>query len=124
MQHLRNGEVFGLSDSRHAGDRNAVGHLGGAEEPVDVGKELMIVDLAVIEDPIRTDPQEGESAVWTFKHLMEQMAGDTDPSDFVMNWLLMWTVRPGYQWLQIVGTSPDLGQGDHTLVGRQRGEET
>jgi hypothetical protein len=66
--------------------------VGGAEEPVDVGKELMIIDLAVIEDPIRTDPEEGKSAVWTFKHLMEQMAGDTDPSDFVMNWLLTWTV--------------------------------
>ena len=52
----------------------------------------LVIDLAVIEDPIRTDPQEGQSAVWTFKHLMEQMAGDTAPSDFVMNWLLTWTV--------------------------------
>jgi hypothetical protein len=46
----------------------------------------------VIEDPVRTNPQAGEKAVWTFKYLIEQMAGDTEPSDFVMHWLMQWTV--------------------------------
>ncbi len=47
---------------------------------VDVERELFITDLSVIEDPIRTDPTNGDDAVWTFKWLIEQMAGDNDPS--------------------------------------------
>jgi hypothetical protein len=67
--------------------------IAGAEGPVEISKELMIVDLAVIEDPIRTDPHEAERAVWTFKYLMEQLAGDTDPADFVLQWLKAWTLE-------------------------------
>jgi hypothetical protein len=66
--------------------------LARAETHVDIAKELMITDLQVIEDPVRTDPNAGVNAVWTFKYLIEQMAGDSDPADFVMNWLMQWTV--------------------------------
>src|SRR5262245_33738794 len=59
---------------------------------ISIDKELMIRDLQVIEDPVRTNPQAGKKAVWTFKYLIEQMAGDIEPSDFVMNWLMQWTV--------------------------------
>ncbi len=49
---------------------------------VDPAKSLMITDLRVIEDPVRTNPANGKEAVWTFKYLMEQMSGKQDPSDF------------------------------------------
>jgi hypothetical protein len=57
---------------------------------VDPAKELMITDLRVVEDPVRTDPAQGELAPWTFKHLMENMAGANDPSDFTLKWLQEW----------------------------------
>ncbi len=53
-------------------------------------KELMITDLKVVEDPVRTDPAQGELAAWTFKHLMENMSGENDPSDFTLKWLQEW----------------------------------
>ncbi|MFT5240645.1 MAG: hypothetical protein ACI9OU_000498 [Candidatus Promineifilaceae bacterium] len=55
-----------------------------------IRKQLMITDLRVVEDPVRTNPRSGDRAVWTFKHLMEQMAGDQDPAEFVMRWLNLW----------------------------------
>jgi hypothetical protein len=52
-----------------------------AEPPgcqVDTTRELMITDLSVVEDPVRTvfDPASGDSrnGSWTFKHLVESMA--------------------------------------------------
>lgn len=56
---------------------------------IDVFKELWIKDLSVVEDPVRTtyvngstDPKQG---CWTFGRLMEAMAGNQDPSDFVLD---------------------------------------
>jgi hypothetical protein len=61
--------------------------------PVDIvihpERELMITDLGVVEDPVRTGP----GGVWTFRHLIETMAGPHDPADFVMNWLQQWEVN-------------------------------
>ena len=57
---------------------------------IDKWKELMITDLKVVEDPIRTDPAQGEAAAWTFQHLMENMAGEHDPSEFTLKWLQEW----------------------------------
>lgn len=57
---------------------------------VDVGSQLMITDLAVVRDPVRTDPRRGARACWTFQHLVERLAGDQDPSDFVLRWLERW----------------------------------
>ena len=52
--------------------------------------QLLITDLRVVEDPIRTDPANGARATWSFKYLIRQMAGDRDPAQFVMNWLRQW----------------------------------
>ena len=57
---------------------------------VDPIRELLITDLSVIEDPIRTNPANGKKAVWTFKYLMENMAGENDPAEFTMKWLQHW----------------------------------
>ena len=50
----------------------------------------MITDLRVVEDPVRTNPRMGHRATWTFKYLIENMAGRQNPSDFVMQWLQQW----------------------------------
>ncbi|MFT5127991.1 MAG: hypothetical protein ACI8W8_001599 [Rhodothermales bacterium] len=55
---------------------------------VNIESELMITDLRVVEDRRRTDSNNSR-APWTFRHLIENMAGD-DPAEFAMNWLLQW----------------------------------
>ena len=50
----------------------------------------MITDLRVVEDPIRTNPNAGARATWTFKYLMENMAGENDPAEFTLRWLKHW----------------------------------
>ena len=57
---------------------------------IDPRKQLMITDLRVVEDPLRTNPANGPQATWTFKYLMENMAGTNDPSLFTMRWLQLW----------------------------------
>ncbi len=84
---------------------------------IDAARELMIVDLSVVEDPIRTRwprpapspnpllataarPAPGGGVVvanpsqakWTFGRLMADMAGANDPADFVLRWLRQWEV--------------------------------
>jgi hypothetical protein len=61
---------------------------------IDVEKELMIRNLSVVEDPIRThwtgsltDPADG---AWTFGRLMTNMAGSRDPEAFIRHWLALW----------------------------------
>ncbi|WP_338864800.1 hypothetical protein [Myxococcus stipitatus] len=53
---------------------------------VDMPSELMITDLSVVEDPLRTTGD----GVWTFGHLMREMNGGQDPSELVRNWLSTW----------------------------------
>lgn len=53
-------------------------------------KELLITDLRVIEDSVRTNPENGDEAVWSFRYLMENMAGENDPSEFTLKWLEQW----------------------------------
>lgn len=61
-------------------------------------KELFITDVSVVDDPIRTGcvnplPAHGDpQGAWTFARLMTNMAGNHNPSDFVLRWLLTWTV--------------------------------
>jgi len=61
---------------------------------VDPAKELVIRDLSVVNDPVRTnwtgsltDPADG---AWSFGRLMANMAGDRDVSDFIRSWLVIW----------------------------------
>lgn len=74
--------------------------------PVDIGKELIIRDLKVVEDPCRTRWVGGTSCpsqsvgAWTFGYLMSRMAGSTPPSQFVGEWLHTFevpeTVNPAF----------------------------
>jgi len=64
---------------------------------VDPEKELLIRDLSMVEDPVRTqDPCEEPSATpgaWTFAAQMTRVArqaGSDDPSAFVLQWLRSW----------------------------------
>ncbi|RYZ38320.1 MAG: hypothetical protein EOO71_24470 [Myxococcaceae bacterium] len=49
-------------------------------------QELLITDLSVVEDPVRTT---GNGA-WTFGTLMREMNGGVDPSPLVRTWLRTW----------------------------------
>ncbi len=60
-----------------------------ATNGVDIERTLMITDLRVIEDRRRTNPN-NRNAPWTFRNLMEQMAGEHDPADFTLAWLRLW----------------------------------
>ena len=60
---------------------------------VDIASQLMITDLRVVEDPSRSDPVNGDFAVWSFRYLVEQMAGSQTPSAFVLDWLQQWEIE-------------------------------
>lgn len=61
---------------------------------IDRGKSLIIKDLSVVNDPIRTayvyaNPLQG---VWSFSYLMEQMKPELQTtSEFITNWLNQWS---------------------------------
>ncbi|HRX72092.1 MAG: hypothetical protein KDJ22_09275 [Candidatus Competibacteraceae bacterium] len=64
-----------------------------AEPPhqgIEIDRSLLITDLGVVEDPVRTDPTTDIPGVWTFRHLIEQMAGEQDPAEFALRWLENW----------------------------------
>lgn len=64
---------------------------------------LMIRDPLVVQDPARTwnpcDRSGNANGVWTFNHLMTEMANEPltgiSPSDFVESWLKTWVQNPG-----------------------------
>ncbi|MFN0063913.1 MAG: hypothetical protein ACKVPX_15510 [Myxococcaceae bacterium] len=62
--------------------------------PVDASKELLITDLSVIEDPVRTvyrpGVRSGPEGAWSFGRLIENMSGHIDPSAFVLHLLAQW----------------------------------
>ena len=69
---------------------------GGPKAPVPVitfAKELMITDVSVVDDPCRSTNMPvgpcapGTVGVWTFQHLMTNMAGGTPVNQFVREWL-------------------------------------
>jgi len=61
-----------------------------SEVSINPATQLMITDLRVVEDPVRTNPSTGRRATWTFKYLMENMAGENDPAEFTLQWLKHW----------------------------------
>ena len=73
----------------------------GVPDTVDPARELIVRDLAVVDDPARTyEPCTGAGTpmgAWTFGRLMTEMAnpGATgiDPSLFVENWISQWTTE-------------------------------
>jgi len=54
-------------------------------DPV-IGKELMITDLTVVNDPRANGPD----GTWSFGGLIKAMSGSTDPGRFVLDWLKQW----------------------------------
>ncbi len=68
---------------------------------VDPRRELMITDLSVVNDPVRTFDICGKKGdpdgAWTFKTLMTNMANQSyttiDPAVFTEKWLMNWTVN-------------------------------
>ncbi len=83
----------------------ACGPPRGAEEisasssaliTVDPGRELVITDLSVVEDPLRTSwvvhPANHDAGAWSFGSLMTKMAGHHSASQFVLELLKKWEV--------------------------------
>lgn len=64
--------------------------LAPEQERAIIDRSLMITDLKVVEDPVRTTG----GGVWTFAHLIREMANPEEtgisPSDFVKGWLAHW----------------------------------
>src|SRR5688572_13228573 len=67
---------------------------GGTEAPtdetsqaatieVDSKRELLILDLSVVEDPTRS----AYPGAWSFGHLIEELAGERDVEEFIVSWL-------------------------------------
>ncbi|MCO5170548.1 MAG: hypothetical protein M9894_29795 [Planctomycetes bacterium] len=57
---------------------------------IDPARVLMITDLSVVEDPALTDATTTPPGAWTFRALVEAMAGPRDPADLVLEWLRTW----------------------------------
>lgn len=98
---LRMGVDFS-SDAFSGGALAALGPcpLMPASGPARWEESLMITDLAVVEDPLRTiDTCSGSGdpdGVWTFKHLMSELAAGAVPpvgvDEFTLEWLETWLV--------------------------------
>lgn len=58
----------------------------GTAHDVVRNRELMITDLSVVNDPVRTTG----TGAWTFGTLMTDMADGADASRFIVNWLKTW----------------------------------
>lgn len=53
---------------------------------IDLKKELLITDLSVVNDPVRTV----FPGPWSFGNLMKNIAGKQDVSAFILKWLSQW----------------------------------
>ena len=73
----------GREDTRPRRNRDHHAHV--VRPNVVIDRELMITNLKVIEDPVLTDSKRRRAGVWSFKYLIEQMAGDNDPAAFAMS---------------------------------------
>jgi cytochrome c553 len=62
----------------------------GCANTFDFEKELVIRELAVVEDPVRTTG----AGVWTFGHLVAELSGARDPKALAKEWLQTWTTSP------------------------------
>jgi len=66
-----------LASPSHAGPVPQTGPI------IDPARELMITNVAVVDDPVRTAP----GGCWHFGTLMRRMAGTVAPEEFVDHWL-------------------------------------
>jgi len=70
-------------------ERTAATHAALDPAPscaVDRERELLVLDLSVVEDPVRAV----YPGAWSFGHLVENMLGGADRDAFVLHWLAHW----------------------------------
>ena len=80
------------------GRRVPIDRFLGLPDPVDPARELLVRDLGVVDDPLRTyEPCTGAGTpmgAWTFGRLMTEMANEPvtgmHPSDFAEAWMQQW----------------------------------
>lgn len=87
-------ETAPLNIGRNLPARPWVNPNPGCEVEIRPAEELMITDLGVVEDIQRTnwtgDLRDPISGAWSFGRLVTAMAGDQDPSEFVIRWFQIW----------------------------------
>jgi hypothetical protein len=92
----------GCSGATEPADAENVAQAQQTLEAIDASRELMITDLSVVNDPVRTVPASTakplpEQGTWSFGTLMSNMAGPVHASDFVLrlfqNWQRDFTVN-------------------------------
>lgn len=118
-------EPAGTADALTGGGKRGPRRIAAANVTLGTNvfqdRVLMIRDPAVVQDPSRTfNPCTGAgnpNGVWTFKHLMTEMANQPlsgiDPAAFVESWLDTWTLNPGPT---INGTTVSTRSQMHTLI--------
>ncbi|WP_147444149.1 MULTISPECIES: Ig-like domain-containing protein [Corallococcus] len=70
---------------------------------VNPSQELLITDLSVVEDPVRTTG----AGAWTFGTLMREMSGGMDPSPLVRAWLRTWE-QPQFLGASVIPPRPGI----------------
>jgi hypothetical protein len=114
-------EAEGPVHQFHSVESRALTLPDGTECPItiDADSELMIRDVAVVEDPLRSqwtggtaNPSDG---AWSFGRLMTHMAGNNDPEQFVRTWMQEWTAPRTVNGLVV----PSRQTGSHGQAGRR-----
>jgi cytochrome c553 len=62
----------------------------GCKNTFEFEKEFLIRDVKVVDDPMRTTG----TGVWTFGHLIAELAGPRAPTDLAREWLETWETSP------------------------------
>ncbi len=83
---------------------------GACKNTFSFEKELLIRDLAVVEDPART----GGTGAWTFGHLVAALAGPRDPKALAKDWLETWRSSPTLDGERVAGNASKI---DDILLG-------
>jgi hypothetical protein len=109
-------------------DGEDIGERAGCTITVNQKSELMITDLAVVEDAVRTkwtgSLATASDGAWHFGRLMTEMAGANDPEAFVRTWLNQWAaprtvngqVVPARPISQVLSAWPKLASGKLDLT--------
>lgn len=87
----------------------------GCTNTFDFERELVIRDLAVVEDPARTTG----AGAWTFGHLVAELAGARDPSALARDFLQTWETSPTLEGQRVRG---NRGKVDDLLLDPWRAD--
>jgi hypothetical protein len=104
-------DAVGAIDAEVAGDSLAkVVTTGACKNTFDFDKELVIRDLAVVEDPVRATG----TGAWTAGHLFARLAGTRDPKALARDWLETWRASPTLDGERVAGNASKV---DDILIG-------